>query len=1091
MGCLLGMTQVQGQGFSLRPFQLEPSPQLRYIDGNYVEPPPPGKTNWHRVHNSGLQYGDRIRLRTVGSFGVKPPEAEEFGSDGPQPFVGFFTGVMLRPNQYFHPAPLEDAGAPRYVTPPVEVNGKIQATDVELDFLITPGGIDCCVPVGGNFLGMVNADPRVQARDQDGDFRVEVIPLEGSRVQSQAILSSTNVTVGDLVEMTLTFTNSGNASAFGLRMYDLGYDPMEHDTNLVEILSGPVPASLSSIPPGGFAKIDFQFRAIGPGLNRFYSRVGQTVCGDQFYQAHARQSFLTINPIIDVTPRRPSLETYATESLEAAEADAPLRFVDDDAVLAAAPAFAGRGLIADGVTPLLLRLEIPVDKLERFPTEVTLRAEASLVSGEVTGTPVNDRLERLKDGAWTAGGEITLGKEKPVAFVALKPFRSDELVFAARQVEISVRVAIRDKDGLTLGSVQLLVRRPPVALIHGYNTNGDWGTDFLNELGRSRGTSLIQVARYGQEEITSPTTGSQASVNTIWPLANLAPLAERAFRKAMEPVAQEWLFTRHDVVAHSQGGLLTRMLCSRHPNPHVPLPFRNEENFYRGRFHRVVTIGSPHNGTRLLRYLLTLNQNEGNALPSWVGYGMVSSDTAQEKFDPWGTQIRELNDPDPGSKWAPDPAAMFHLVRTVVHGGRTFADEVRDCPALWALGIDTPGGGAIVISEGADGVVDYASMHANASFAADPPNGYTVPPENRISHAFYEVTGLGEIFGATSGQVLSVLVARHVVAALDQDAAIPAAERRFGPFQLPPLLDDTTRDAIDGMARSFNGETREAEFALLLPHRAALHGSPAPEPVSNLRDFPLRFLAPPDLPVTNRIVWAVQLFTTNGISNRGFQIRPPSANPAEITIRVSPGVYGDLVVEGMYPSSHGKRAFLKPYLVATLAPPGVVAERFQVVPGDQSAHPSGIAVPIEIWSDWSDGRRTRRLVNYTNLTVVSSDPAVVNVANPLLWRTGLPGEATITMTFGGMTSSATWTVFDADDREPSGIPLDIVSSGSAKVTLSWPSASGSGFVLQGSERLGAGVVWRDAPGLPSQVGDRFVIEVPVGPNAHFFRLQRP
>lgn len=137
------------------------------------------------------------------------------------------------------------------------------------------------------------------------------------------------------------------------------------------------------------------------------------------------------------------------------------------------------------------------------------------------------------------------------------------------------------------------------------------------------------------------------------------------------------------------------------------------------------------------------------------------------------------------------------------------------------------------------------------------------------------------------------------------------------------------------------------------------------------------------------------------------------------------------------------------------------------------------------------GAIRRRHVNRTNPAVVGSHPAVVNVANPLLWRTGLPGEAAITVTFGEMTYFATWTVFDANVRGPSGVSLAIVNSGGTAVMFSWPSATDRGFVIQGSERLGAAAIWQDAPGLPTQVGDRFVIEMPAGPSARVFRLHRP
>lgn len=1074
------------QGFSTTPILFEPDVDLKYLEKNYFRPPSEGKTNWYRLHTQGLRYGDVVRLRTRGTYAVRPPGQQDFEAEEPRPFLGFFTGVVLHPSLYI-PAPLADSGLPEYVTPPIQINNREVSTDVTRDFLITPEGVTTCLPVEGNFLGLLNPDPRVSAKDGEQDFRVEVVPIEGARMAMESIFRpSDQVTVGDAVTLSLVITNTGNVSGLGFRMYDIGYDPMQVDTNSVVTVSGPAPAGIDRILPGGSGRIEYSFRTIAPGSAAFYARVGQTVCDDQFWQALTRYSLLEIKPIIEITPVQPSEEIYDEENIEAGkeDADLPLRFTSDAGALGRGAKFEGANWIADGVTPLLLRLELAPDQLDHYAGEAKLRVRVSITTGDIAGSRIQDHVEVLEAGSWKADGVGTVSKEEPVAFAMLRALPADALRIPKGRTEVVLRVDVVDHTDLTVGRWEVWVRRPPIVLLHGFNTNGDWDRAFLNELITTRFFREVAVARYGQD-FTTPAPGANAArLNTVLGFEDLVTPASLAIEQALEDYRSRWIFTRHDLVGHSQGGLLARMLCAKRWSGFLLTAYRDKENQYRGRFHRVVTIGAPHNGTRLLSYVRALSRNTNSiVVPTYISQQIVGGGTAQEKFDPWGEQLELVNNPDPSTAFAPDPAAKIHLVGTQILRGLNYSTAQSN--AFWVIGLDRPERGDIVLDEGSDGVVDLASMFAKAPGASLPKNSYLLPAEHLIAHA-------GAIaFGATNNQTDAILVARHVRQVLDQDPELPEADRVFGAITVPQRLPTSIRDAIEALARSFEVSVTNTTATTNRPAGAALAAlAPSPDLASGPRDFAVRVLQPEGRPIQGRTFWIPQIYGTNGVTLSGVQTRPPGVDPGLVTVRVNSGVYGDVVLEGVYESTNETRVVLRPYLVATLIPPGVSATRFEVVPGRGAQYPSGVAVPIEVWTTWSNGQKSLRFVSRERLQVSSSDPTVVDVSNPLEWRTGRPGESVLTTTFEGRTHVATWTVVGSSGEPSPTIQLGVESRGAAGVALTWP-ASPSGYQLEESDRIGVGANWRGVPEVPELAGDRYVFPLSQSPSARFFRLVKP
>jgi len=311
-----------------------------------------------------------------------------------------------------------------------------------------------------------------------------------------------------------------------------------------------------------------------------------------------------------VKMRRPNEASLTQPSIDLGltNIDAPLVYKSDRDAIGAAPVV-GKGLVADGVTPLLFDIEVAEETITgTVDTEVVVEIS---YGGTISGDAIEDRMLYLDNGTWSTSPLFTFTEIENRHFAYLEPIGSDEVQFDPGSNEIEVKVQILNKaTSISIGTKRFYIRKPPVALIHGYNTDGTWGEDFKDELAISRplgigGEDFVRTIRYGQEPAGAAVNTQEATTLSFAVLANKA-LVE--FNEMRDSIDDDWALTRYDVVAHSQGGVLSRMLTSRNANSFVAQPFRNADNFNRGRFHRVVTIGSPdRKSTRLNSSHITIS----------------------------------------------------------------------------------------------------------------------------------------------------------------------------------------------------------------------------------------------------------------------------------------------------------------------------------------------------------------------------------------------------------------------------------------------------------------------------------------------------
>jgi|GEM_PF-1984962 len=881
---------------------------------------------------------------------------------------------------------------------------------------------------------------------------------------------------------TLLALENGTPNGTGWRRR---YSAGEQD--LTALLSGPAGFTTPMLPTNGVFNLRL---SLTPTNAPEHGEFSVSVVAADEADAGTAMDAVEVRALLSQMPVATRLQRVAADGLTVesirlgqTRPNEPLKPRTDPAILAAQPEIHA-GLVADGVTPLLIELSAHVADLRARDGSRKFRVRAEITGGgTLDRTGIEGRLRVRHGNEWTSNLAFELSVDQPRTWAQLTPIAADELrLVDASEVSVRLEVVSDDAEATLHGSHALRLRHPPIALIHGYNTGGDWDPLVLIILSAARGGSVgdddsfVRVCRYATdttEGYLGPVSRLFVYANTVYPLRQLAPLAEASFQQAMEPLAREWAFTRHDVVAHSQGGLLTRMLCSQRANDFVREPFRNEANFYRGRFHRVVTIGSPHNGSRLLRYLLSLGDRTHDALtpslPADVARIMIFSDTAQDKFDPFGGQIRELNDPDPNGPWYPDRHAPFHLVRALINGGLP-PDAAHHTPADLALNLATPGGlgGRLVIPRGSDGVVDFDSMGAHGPGQQAGANVWTHPTDVSISHSPPLF-----LWNSTAGETESVSIARHVVAVLDQDPSLPAAERVFGRFVPPDLLTPDVLAEINGFA------------ALAIPVGVGPgpFGGAARPAGGDAATFRFQLPNVPEYPVAGEILWSAVAYSPGGLTRDGLEVAEVVGNPSRVTVTVDSELAGDVVLYSSYLSTTGARIYLLPVLVTTQGLDQQSIVGIAVFPNELEV-PVGAELPVEIQVRTGDGRYFPRFIAPGQAQVSSLPPGIVEVSNPLRWTALSPGTADIVTTFGGLRATNRLTVFATAPVDGS---LELAAEiGGDDLLLSWSGAVTA--VVQSAAGLDA--EWQVINSAPAVVNGVHVLRVPLGAGPGFFRLLR-
>ena len=243
------------------------------------------------------------------------------------------------------------------------------------------------------------------------------------------------------------------------------------------------------------------------------------------------------------------------------------------------------GTIADGISKLILIVE----SKSSLQFSINDTKPDDLTNGTLSSLNQSSNVSSLSSTASDSPQNISNGKSV-VAAVYTPPdsFNQDK----GSNRTINVNISDPNNPATTLLEIPIHIYRPPVVLIHGLWMNSDntWvTTNFANNLANNG----FYYAFADYEENNSKTFDPYDKVFGNYGINSI--------RKTIHNILGEYHYfliaaSQVDIVAHSMGGLMARGFVQQ-PD------YKGKENYMKGSIHRLITIGTPHFGGPLSKFL--------------------------------------------------------------------------------------------------------------------------------------------------------------------------------------------------------------------------------------------------------------------------------------------------------------------------------------------------------------------------------------------------------------------------------------------------------------------------------------------------------
>jgi hypothetical protein len=219
------------------------------------------------------------------------------------------------------------------------------------------------------------------------------------------------------------------------------------------------------------------------------------------------------------------------------------------------------------------------------------------------------------------------------------------------------------------------------------------------------------------------------------------------------------------------------------------------------------------------------------------------------------------------------------------------------------------------------------------------------------------------------------------------------------------------------------------------------------------------------------------------MSGNGVSCVAQGSNDAQVTVTVSSGLVGDVVLYAFYTDAANQLIQVTGQLVVSQGPTGASMTGIGILPWDPTL-PVGSEITIQVAALYSDGTSSLRYVGTNAITATSSDASVVSVTNPLLWQLQSAGSAQVIVNWSGFSATNDVTAFIS----PSDLPALSITDTGGSITLAWPLWA-AGFTPQSSPHLPT-TNWEAIDQQASTNGQEINLTLPDPQGAAFYRLAR-
>ncbi|MCI5135518.1 MAG: hypothetical protein D3920_10705 [Candidatus Electrothrix sp. AW2] len=253
------------------------------------------------------------------------------------------------------------------------------------------------------------------------------------------------------------------------------------------------------------------------------------------------------------------------------------------------------GIVTDGITRLILRVKTkqPVKFVLIPPKDMTSDRSSKCDWGTLSEY---DRSREHCESIEVShiDGDYTYALYRSPANFPLKSLK--------KPVFITIKAIAKTTGEEIEKKIQLF--QPPVVFVHGlWSDKGKWNQKIYSYLGVPIAPSFkrflesngldVSAVDYSSKKRATSTFNPHSSSFSIGQLVAETNGVLSKYRN------QDFAITQLDVVGHSMGGLITRARTVSNR-----LPFKRIENYNRGDFHKIITMGTPHQGSPIANVLI-------------------------------------------------------------------------------------------------------------------------------------------------------------------------------------------------------------------------------------------------------------------------------------------------------------------------------------------------------------------------------------------------------------------------------------------------------------------------------------------------------